>query len=193
VMAGRKTENVAEDVLNHLEDATAKLLEGWGQVEYAHLAQNVSHLSDFGLAAEKTGLDPNALLSSLTIEQRAALMKELGQKRTAEIHRNVLLGVITELWVEYLTRVEALRVSIGLEAYGQRDPLVQYKTKASDMFQALLVEVRSGVIDRVFHYLPRMVAAEAHVEAVVETNSTPVSTVAQAEAARAGRKRHKKK
>jgi hypothetical protein len=59
------------------------------------------------------------------------------------------------------------------------------------MFQALLGEVRSGVIDRVFRYLPRMVAAEAPVEAAVET--IPVSTPAQVEAARAGRKRHKKK
>ena len=39
------------------------------------------------------------------------------------------------LWVDYLTQVEALRVSIGLEAYAQRDPLVQYKGKASEMFQ----------------------------------------------------------
>jgi preprotein translocase subunit SecA len=192
VMAGRKPENVIVDVLNHLEEATGRLLNGWGQAEYAQIAQNASRLSDFGPAAEKLGLVPDAPLPSLTSEQRAALMKELGQKRTAEIHRNVLLGVITELWVEYLTRVEALRVSIGLEAYGQRDPLVQYKTKASDMFQALLGEVRSGVIDRVFRYLPRMVMAEAPVEAAPETTST-VSTPTQVEAAKAGRKRHKKK
>jgi preprotein translocase subunit SecA len=137
------------------------------------------------------GLALEAPLSTLTAEQRTALMKELGQRRTAEIHRNVLLGVITELWVEYLTRVEALRVSIGLEAYGQRDPLVQYKTKASDMFQILLGEVRSGVIDRVFRYLPRMVMAEAPVEVVAE--ATPAANAAQVEAAKAGRKRHKKR
>jgi preprotein translocase subunit SecA len=107
-----------------------------------------------------------------------------------EVFRSVLLGVITELWVDYLTRVEALRVSIGLEAYGQRDPLVQYKSKASEMFQNLLGEVRSGVIDRVFRYLPRPVTiAEAPVETAVET-----SIPAPAEPpARAGRKRHKKR
>jgi preprotein translocase subunit SecA len=192
VMAGRKAENVAEDVLNHLEDATASLLEGWGQAEYARLAQNASRLSEFGPATEKLGLAPDASLSTLTSEQRAALMKELGQKRTAEIHRNVLLGVITELWVDYLTRVEALRVSIGLEAYGQRDPLVQYKTKASDMFQALLGEVRSGVIDRVFRYLPRMVTAETPAETVA-AEASPAADNSQSEASKAGRKRHKKR
>ena len=65
--------------------------------------------------------------------------------------RQLLLGVISELWVDYLTRVEALRVSIGLEAYAQRDPLVQYKSKASDMFSGLLGQIRMGVISRVFN------------------------------------------
>jgi preprotein translocase subunit SecA len=195
VLAGRKAETVEEDVLNHLEDATAGLLEGWGQAEYAHLAMNASCLGDFGPAAEKLGFAPDAPLSTLTNEQRGALMLELGQRRTAEIHRNVLLGVITELWVEYLTRVEALRVSIGLEAYGQRDPLVQYKTKASDMFQALLGEVRSGVIDRVFRYLPRITMTEAPTADETAVEAAPVSTQApaQVESNKAGRKRHKKK
>ena len=108
-----------------------------------------------------------------------------------EIYRNALLGVITELWVDYLTRVEALRVSIGLEAYGQRDPLVQYKSKASEMFQTLLGEVRSGVIDRVFRYLPRPVTmTEAPAETVVET---PVAVATVTEPEKSGRKRHKKR
>ncbi len=192
IMAGRKAEQVEDDVLEHLEAATARLVEGWGQAEYARLTPNISRLSDLDLAVEKIGLDPDASLANLTNEQRAALMAEFGQKRMAEIHRNVLLGVITELWVEYLTRVEALRVSIGLEAYGQRDPLVQYKTKASDMFHALLVEVRSGVIDRVFRYLPRMVVAESTAEANA-TEASPAAPAQLEENAKAGRKRHKKR
>jgi preprotein translocase subunit SecA len=81
-----------------------------------------------------------------------------------------LLGAITESWVDYLTRVEALRVSIGLEAYAQRDPLVQYKGKASDMFQTLLTDIRSGVIGRIFLYQPR-VAAAAQLEAAAVSKS----------------------
>jgi preprotein translocase subunit SecA len=57
--------------------------------------------------------------------------------------------------VDYLTKVEALRVSIGLEAYAQRDPLVQYKNQASTMFQGLLSEIRAGAISRMFIYRPR--------------------------------------
>jgi len=72
-----------------------------------------------------------------------------------EVKRQLLLSAITELWVEYLTKVEGLRVSIGLEAYAQRDPLVQYKGQASELFQQLLSDVRAAVIGRVFAYQPR--------------------------------------
>jgi len=63
--------------------------------------------------------------------------------------------------VEYLTKVEALRVSIGLEAYAQRDPLVQYKGRASEMFQELVEDVRGLVIGRAFAARPRRVAITA--------------------------------
>jgi preprotein translocase subunit SecA len=74
-----------------------------------------------------------------------------------EVHRQLLLGATTELWVDYLTRIEALRVSIGLEAYAQRDPLVQYKSKASEMFAQLVEDIRGLVVSRVFAYQPRPV------------------------------------
>jgi preprotein translocase subunit SecA len=85
------------------------------------------------------------------------LIESIGHYVINEVHRQLLLGAFTELWVDYLTRVEALRVSIGLEAYAQRDPLVQYKAKASEMFQQLLEDVRGLVIGRAFAYQPRRV------------------------------------
>jgi preprotein translocase subunit SecA len=101
-----------------------------------------------------TSLQTQPLLS-LDREQVIQVMDELGRRALTEIYRQLLLGVITELWVDYLTQMEALRVSIGLEAYGQRDPLVQYKSKASELFQNLLKDMRSGVISRMFIYRPR--------------------------------------
>ena len=68
----------------------------------------------------------------------------------AEAHRRLLLSVGDQLWVDYLTEMEALRTSIGLEAYGQRDPLVQYKSRAVDMFRGLLASIRAGVVSRMY-------------------------------------------
>ncbi|MFN2303125.1 MAG: hypothetical protein ACK2TV_05265, partial [Anaerolineales bacterium] len=66
------------------------------------------------------------------------------------LYRQLLLSKISELWVDYLTKVEALRVSVRMEAYGQRDPLVEYKGQASTMFSDLLSDIRAGVIDQMF-------------------------------------------
>jgi preprotein translocase subunit SecA len=73
-----------------------------------------------------------------------------GARVIAQAHRELMLGVVGQSWVEYLTSMEALRTSVGLEAYAQRDPLVQYKSRAFDLFQELMHQVRTGVVSRLF-------------------------------------------
>lgn len=96
-----------------------------------------------------------------------------------ESHRRLLLSATSELWVDYLTRIEALRVSIGLEAYAQRDPLVQYKAKASEMFAQLVEDIRGLVVSRAFTLQRRPVeitpveTAEQPQQSQTQTNSQP--------------------
>jgi preprotein translocase subunit SecA len=99
----------------------------------------------------------NESVADLGESDREALVESVGTYALNEVHRQLLLSATTELWVDYLTRIEALRVSIGLEAYAQRDPLVQYKGKASEMFAQLVEDIRGLVISRVFAYQPRPV------------------------------------
>jgi preprotein translocase subunit SecA len=193
MLADRDAGWVQADVLEHLEDALEALQETWGNVEFSRLAQNATSLSDFGPAADALETDSrNATLSDLSDEQRTTLKVELGARRLTAIFRDVLLKAISEQWVDYLTRVESLRVSIGLEAYGQRDPLVQYKTKASTMFQDLLRDIRSVVVSNMFLYRPRAAAVQAS-EAPVE--AAPKATRGQEaeDSSKSGRKRHKKR
>ncbi len=202
LLTGRDANWVQADVLEHLEDALEALEETWGNVEFSRISQNATSLADFGPAANALGPDSrNALvpgtgaLSQLSEEQRATLKAELGARHLTEIFRNVLVKSITEQWVDYLTSVEALRVSIGLEAYGQRDPLVQYKTKASEMFQTLLRDVRSSVVSNMFLYRPRSTVVQASEAAPVEVAVKAAAHPQEAEQAssKSGRKRHKKR
>jgi preprotein translocase subunit SecA len=135
----RPEEEVTEDVLEHLAEAEDALVLAWGQGELAKSRQQ-----EAGKREQANGQD------------EAEAMK-VGRQVLNQVHRQLLLRAITEQWVEYLTRVEALRVSIGLEAYAQRDPLVQYKTQASQMFQGLMADIRSLVISRAFSYQPRRI------------------------------------
>ena len=69
-----------------------------------------------------------------------------------DLLRELMLSVVTNLWVDYLTEIEALREGIGLQAFAQRDPLVQYKLRASEMFTELYAQIRSRVVSYVFTY-----------------------------------------
>jgi preprotein translocase subunit SecA len=89
---------------------------------------------------------------------RELLANALGGFAQNRLYRQLLLSKISELWVEYLTKVEALRVSVKLEAYAQKDPLVVYRSEASNMFSELLSDIRAGVIDQMFR--ARLVSEE---------------------------------
>ena len=57
-----------------------------------------------------------------------------------KVERHVLLMVIDKLWVDHLTAMDDLRQGVGLQAYGQKDPLVVYKTEGYRMFAQLQTE-----------------------------------------------------
>ncbi len=129
----------------------------------------------------------NEPVASLGESDREALIEAVGAYALNEVHRQLLLGATSELWVDYLTRIEALRVSIGLEAYAQRDPLVQYKARASEMFSQLVEDIRGLVISRVFAYQPRPVEITP-----VETSDAPPA-ITQADSANTGKKKKRRR
>jgi preprotein translocase subunit SecA len=163
LLENRDPEEVTEEVLKHLEGAQSAMHFLWGNSEWGRLAE--VHPADMDETTRK-GLEKTLgevryaevneePLQNLSAEERLRVVDELGRQALTEIYRQLLLGVISELWVEYLTSMEALRVSIGLEAYAQRDPLVQYKNRAFEMFRELLDDTRTGVVTRMFIYRPR--------------------------------------
>ena len=76
---------------------------------------------------------------------------ELGPETMRRAERWVMLSVIDNLWVQHLTSIDDLREGIGLRAYGQRDPLVEYKSEAYNMFQSLMEAIQQDVVQRIFH------------------------------------------
>ncbi len=179
MLENRTADDVTEAVLDHLEEAETALQTAWGQGEYSRLSQNAARLADFGPAAQVFGeTRQGEAVAGLSQADREQLIQALGAYVLNEVKRQLLLSAITELWVEYLTKVEALRVSIGLEAYAQRDPLVQYKGQASELFQQLLSDVRAAVIGRVFAYQPRRI--EITPVEIGEAPSAPLSASASA-------------
>jgi len=76
---------------------------------------------------------------------------ELGEEKTRTLERLVLLATVDRLWVYHLTALDELRQGIGLTGYGQRDPLVEFKREAHDMYEQLKEHIRQNVVRRIFH------------------------------------------
>jgi preprotein translocase subunit SecA len=202
LLAQRDPLEVTADVLEHLEGAQAAIRHTWGRSEWSRLAANrpleLDGLTQRGLEqllgqARYAEISDQPLLA-LTDEERAAVIDELGRQALTEVYRQLLLGVISELWVEYLTNMEALRVSISLEAYAQRDPLVQYKSKAFAMFQELLSNMRLGVVSRMFTFRPRdLSSVQASVTAPSRSEEAPLPVAVEPEPKNDGFSRQKRR
>jgi len=61
-----------------------------------------------------------------------------------------MLEAIDRLWREHLYAMDSLRSSIGLRAYGQKDPLIEYKVEAKDMFDELMANIKSEICRNIF-------------------------------------------
>ncbi|PKB67477.1 MAG: preprotein translocase subunit SecA [SAR202 cluster bacterium Io17-Chloro-G4] len=76
---------------------------------------------------------------------------ELGEEQMRTLERLLLLRAIDTHWVQHLTTMENLRTGIGLQAYGQRDPLVMYRTEGHKMFEELTQRMQYDVVHTLFH------------------------------------------
>ncbi len=68
-----------------------------------------------------------------------------------ELERVILLRVIDQKWMDHIDDMDQLRQGIGLQAYGQRDPLVEYKMSGYDMFDAMTANIREDTIKLLMH------------------------------------------
>ena len=77
--------------------------------------------------------------------------QDIGEEQSRTIERLLLLRAIDSHWVQHLTAMENLRTGVGLQAYGQKDPLVVYRTEGNRMFGNLQVAIETEVAHTVFH------------------------------------------
>ncbi len=91
-----------------------------------------------------------------------------------DLERHLYLFTLDEHWRDHLYELDHLKGGIGLRAYGQRDPLIEYKKEAFELFEALLRDVREDVVQRLFRV---QLAPEAMRQ--IETRPAPRQTVAQ--------------
>src|ERR1700726_886765 len=78
----------------------------------------------------------------------------------AGLERYIILNAIDRLWQEHLYAMDGLREGIYLRSYGQKDPLVEYKTEAYDMFSQLMAGIKNEVLSNLFRSTTNLMAFE---------------------------------
>ena len=87
-----------------------------------------------------------------------------------ELERVVLLKVIDKRWMDHIDDMDQLRQGIGLQAYGQRDPLVEYKLSGYEMFDSMTDSIREDTVKLLFHVRVEQKVEREQVAKVTGTN-----------------------
>jgi len=161
VLAGA---NTRDNILEYIRDVIAKGVEGHCQGRHPEnwdLEGMLTYLGHYFPIAPDTALPDSALrqgqagltdyLSQAAYEAYEAKESQIGDEVLCRsVERFVLLRTIDQKWIDYLTTMEHFREGIGLQAYGQRDPLVEYKIEAHKMFEELTEGIRADIVANMF-------------------------------------------
>ncbi len=122
-----------------------------------------------------SGADLIALLTDKATELYAHKERELGENLMRELERVIMLRVVDEYWMDNIDAMTELRQGIGLRAYGQSDPVVEYKREGYEMFEAMIAAIQEETVRRIF--LARVkVGGEVKRERVAKVTGTSGAT-----------------
>ena len=72
--------------------------------------------------------------------------KEIGEQQLRELERVVMLKIVDDRWMDHIDAMDELKDGIGLQAYGQKDPVVQYRIEGFDMFEQMNLDIQTDVV-----------------------------------------------
>ena len=101
-------------------------------------------------------------------EEKEAEFPEAEQLR--ELERVILLKVIDQKWMDHIDDMDQLRQGIGLQAYGQRDPKVEYKLQAYEMFDSMIAAIQETTLRLLYHVRLEQKVEREQVAQVTGTN-----------------------
>ncbi len=129
--------------------------DGWDLKELNSLLLPIIPLKPIVMSDELKGKKKNELKHML--KEQAIKLYELKEaefpeaEQMREIERVILLKVIDNKWMAHIDDMDQLREGIGLQAYGQRDPAVEYKMSGYEMFEGMTAAIREETVRILFH------------------------------------------
>lgn len=152
-------EDLKETVLSMISDVVTQVVDSYaGELKYAEewdldgllnfIEQNV--LPGHDLTRESllgmTKYQVRELIEEKTLALYEKREQELSPETMREIEKAIMLRIIDNKWMDHIDAMDQLRNGINLRAYGQRDPLIEYKFEAFEAFQTMIYSIKEDVV-----------------------------------------------
>jgi preprotein translocase subunit SecA len=154
-------EHLRDDILDMVREAAAKVSKRYyteGDIEGLKNEVRTKFLADFNITPDefqRIGEDGVADQIVKAAEEFYRRKEEkIGRDMMSMLERMAMLQVIDAKWRDHLREMDDLKEGIHLRGYGQKDPLVEYKTEAFGMFMELMDLIEDEAIDIVFKFFP---------------------------------------
>jgi preprotein translocase subunit SecA len=154
-------DRIKDDILDLVEEIADMLVSKHyeeGELEGLRGEIRATFLVDLGLTPDRfQQLGPDGVREDIVkaaTEFYRRKEEKFGSEMIASIEKMVVLQVIDERWKDHLREMDDLKEGIHLRAYGQKDPLLEYKTEAFRMFSELLSMINTEIVSMVFKLVP---------------------------------------
>ena len=180
VLDGESMRDVIYKMITDIVENTVDMVVGeeadseeWDLKELNHLLLPVIPLEKIR-RADVENLKKNSLKQ--TLKEKAVKLYEAKEaefpeaEAIRELERVILLKVIDRKWMDHIDDMDQLRQGISLQAYGQRDPLVEYKMSGYDMFDAMTANIQEDTVKLLLHVKVEQKVEREQVAKVTGTN-----------------------
>ena len=147
-------ENIHDNILNMINSVTEEIVsnyisdsdfnkEGFMQeIKTIFGITTLDSINNSKVSAQKV-IDE---LKEKVLEKYNKKAEEIGQEQLQEVERVVMLKVVDQKWMDHIDAMDELKDGIGLRAYGQKDPVVQYRIEGFDMFDQMVNDIKTDVV-----------------------------------------------
>ncbi len=175
------TDSLKDHILEMIEDTIDMLIDTYCPEDKHYEYWDLKELNNalYGIFAVRAeGIEEIAGIEALREKLRESVLEayqkkeeEVGPELLRYIERIIMLQVVDNQWKDHLLAMDHLKEGIGLRGYGQKDPLVEYKREAYEMFAEMTERIKSEVLTRVFKV---QVRSEEEAEKISRKSRRPV-------------------
>ena len=147
-------QNLKDNILKMMDNVTTETVNAYvteDGINKEALTQEITTTFGFNdiKALEDKKADSNKIIAE--IEEKAHQKyqekeEQFGEKMLRELERVVMLKIVDERWMDHIDAMDELKDGIGLRAYGQKDPVVQYRIEGFDMFDQMVADIQLNVV-----------------------------------------------